>query len=359
MHFDDLSRHMHAHQFAGGSEQESERRTLLVVALTGAMMLAEIVAGIVTGSMALLADGWHMGSHFAALGLAAFAYRFARRHAQDRRFSFGTGKVSPLAAFASAITLGLIAIAMAYESAQRLIDPVAIDFTTALVVAAIGLGVNLASALLLSGHQGHHHHGHDHHGHDHHGHDHHGRGLDDGHKQVEGHAARNAHGDGDHHDHDHDHGHDQHHRHDHNLRAAYVHVLADALTSLLAIVALAGGALLGLRWLDPVMGLVGAAVILWWSWGLVRHSSQVLLDMETSSGRAETIRRTIEADADNRVADLHLWQVGTGHLALIVSVVTHRPRPPEHYKALLARVDSLSHITVEVIPCEAAHRRAA
>ena len=319
MHVEDLSRHVHNHRFAGAAEQDSERRTLLVVALTGAMMVAEIIAGVVTGSMALLADGWHMGSHFAALGLAAFAYAFARRHAHDRRFTFGTGKVSPLAGFASAIVLGLIAIAMAFESAQRLIDPVAIDFTTALIVAAVGLGVNLGSALLLSGGHDHHHH-YEHDGHDDHGHDHH---------------------------------------HDHNLRAAYVHVLADALTSLLAIVALAGGALLGLRWLDPVMGLVGAGVILWWSWGLIRRSSRVLLDMEANAATAEAIRSLIEADSDNRVADLHLWQVGTGHLALIVSVVTHHPRPPEHYRALLASIGSLSHVTVEVVPCEEAHRLAA
>ena len=312
MHLEDLSRHVHSHRFAGVAEHENERRTLLVVALTGAMMVAEIVAGIVTGSMALLADGWHMGSHFAALGLAAFAYGFARRHAHDRRFTFGTGKVSPLAAFASAITLGLIAIVMAYESVQRLISPVAIDFSAALIVAFIGLGVNLGSALLLSGGQDHHHH-----------------------------------------DHDHD------HHHDHNLRAAYVHVLADALTSLLAIVALAGGALLGLRWLDPVMGLVGAGVILWWSWGLVRRSSVVLLDVEANAATAEAIRGLIEADSDNRVADLHLWRVGTGHLALIVSVVTHQPRPPEHYKSLLAGVGSLSHVTIEVVPCPNACRLAA
>lgn len=316
MHREDLSRHVHGHRFAGAAESVSERRTLLVVVLTGAMMVAEIVAGVMTGSMALLADGWHMGSHFAALGLAAFAYGFARRHAHDRRFTFGTGKVSPLSAFASASVLGLIAIVMAYESVQRLVSPVAIDFSTALIVAVIGLGVNLGSALLLSG--GHHHH------------------------EPE------------------DHGDEQHdHHHDHNLRAAYLHVLADALTSLLAIIALGGGVLLGLRWLDPVMGLAGAGVILWWSWGLIRRSSKVLLDMEANAVIAETIRSLIEADADNRVADLHLWQVGTGHLALIVSIVTHHPRPPEHYKGLLASVGSLSHVTVEVVSCPENHRLAA
>lgn len=329
MHSHDIDRYAHSHRFAGAAEQDSERRTLLVVALTGAMMVAEIVAGILTGSMALLADGWHMGSHFAALGLAAFAYRFARSHAENRSYTFGTGKVGPLAGFASAVVLGLIALGMAYESTLRLVNPVEIAFGTALIVAAVGLAVNLASALLL---RGHHHHDHGHHDQDHHDHDNH---------------------------HGHAHHHDEGHHHDHNLRAAYVHVLADALTSVLAILALAGGAVLGIRWLDPVMGLVGAAVILWWSWGLIRNSSSVLLDREASAATAEAVRSLIEADADNRVADLHLWQVGTGHLALIVSVVTHHPRPPAHYKALLAPIGNLSHVTVEVVPCRPSHLMAA
>jgi cation diffusion facilitator family transporter len=325
MHTHDIERHSHSHRFAGDAEQDSERRTLLVVALTGAMMIVEIVAGILTGSMALLADGWHMGSHFAALGLAAFAYRFARRHAENRSYTFGTGKVGPLAGFASAIALALIALGMAYESTLRLVNPVEIAFSTALIVAAVGLAVNLASALLLGGH---HQHGH----HDHHNHDDHE---------------------------DHHHNHDETHHHDHNLRAAYVHVLADALTSVLAIIALTGGALLGIRWLDPAMGIVGAAVILWWSWGLIRNSSAVLLDREADAATAETVRSLIEADADNRVADLHLWQVGTGHLALIVSIVTHHPRPPSHYRSLLAPIRSLSHVTVEVVPCRSDQRMAA
>ena len=281
-------------------------------------MIAEILAGWLTGSMALLADGWHMGSHFAALGLAAFAYRFARRHAHDRRFTLGTGKVGSLAGFASAVILGIIAIIMAYESARRLIRPVEIEYTTAIIVATIGLAVNVASAFLLSGRD-----------HDHHGHDDH---RDDD-------------------DHDHDH-----HHHDHNLKSAYVHVIADALTSGLAIIALTGGALLGLGWLDPVMGIVGAAVILWWSFGLVRGSARVLLDMEADSQTADAIRRLIEADADNRVVDLHLWQVGTGHLALILSVVTHHPRHPDHYKRLIGEIGNLSHVTVEVICCESGER---
>lgn len=316
MHEQNLSQYRHSHGFLGVSEHENERRTMLVVALTGLMMVAEIVGGILTGSMALLADGWHMGSHFAALGLAAYAYRFARQHSQSRRYTFGTGKVGPLAGFASAIALGLIAVAMAYESTARLISPVAIEYSTAIIVAVVGLGVNLASAVFLGGH---HHHDHEHR---------------------------------------HEHGSDDHH-HDHNLRSAYVHVLADALTSLLAIVALTGGLLLGLRWLDPVMGIVGASVILWWSWGLVRNSSRVLLDVEADAAIAERVRSLIEADADNRVTDLHLWQVGTGHLALIVAVVTHEPRAPEHYKQLLRSVAHLSHITVEVVACADAELLAA
>lgn len=309
----------HSHRFGQEDATRSERSTLLVLALTVVMMLAEIIGGALTGSMALLADGWHMGSHAAALGLAAFAYRFARRHAHDRRFSFGTGKVGPLAGFASAIVLGLIALAMAYESAQRLLTPLRIEYSEAMIVAAIGLIVNLASAALLGG---------DHHHHDDAGED---REQD--------------------HDH-HDNGEPSHHHHDHNLRAAYVHVLADALTSLLAILALAGGSWLGLFWLDPVIGIVGAGVILWWSWGLIRGSGRVLLDVEASERTADRIRTKLEADSDNRIIDLHLWQVGTGHLALIVSVMTHHPRPPAHYKALLGDIGHLAHVTIEVVPCD-------
>jgi cation diffusion facilitator family transporter len=278
---------------------------MLVVILTGTMMVVEIVAGVLTGSMALLADGWHMGSHFAALGLAAFAYRFARRHAADRRYTFGTGKVGPLAGFASAVALGLIAFAMAYESSRRLINPVDIEYSTALLVAVVGLAVNVVSALLL---REEHHHDHGHRG--------------------PAHA----------------------HRHDHNLKAAYVHVLADALTSLLAIVALLGGAVLGLGWLDPVMGIVGAGVIVLWSWGLVRRSARVLLDFEADRQTADSIRSLIQADTGNRVVDLHLWQVGTGHLALILSIVAREPKAPDHYKRMLEGVADLSHVTIEVLP---------
>lgn len=316
MHHDAaLEKLTHDHVFTGARADESERRTWYVVALTAVTMVAEIIAGWWTGSMALLADGWHMGSHVAALGLAGFAYRFARSHAEDRRFSMGTGKVGSLTAFSSALLLGVVALLMVWESVHRLLDPVAIDYRAAIIVTVIGLAVNVASAFLLGGHE--HHHDDDHvHGdvdHDHHGHEHH---------------------------------------HDHNLRAAYVHVLTDALTSVLALVALGGGLWLGLAWLDPVMGIVGAGVILWWAAGLVRQSSRVLLDMEASPEIAQKIRKRIEADADNRIVDLHLWQVGTGHLALIVSIATHFPRPPAHYRALLGDMPALSHCTFEVVPCD-------
>lgn len=308
----------HDHVFAGHRAEESERRTWYVVALTAVTMVAEIIGGWWTGSMALLADGWHMGSHVAALGLAGFAYHFARTHANDRRFSMGTGKVGTLTAFSSALLLGVIALLMVWESAGRLLAPVPIDYSAAIAVTVIGLVVNIASAFLLGGHDHDHDNDHDH----------------------------------DHHGHHHLHGPDHHHHDDHNLRAAYVHVLTDALTSVLALVALGGGLWLGIAWLDPAMGIVGAGVILWWAAGLVRQSSRVLLDMEASPAIAATIRQRIEADADNRVVDLHLWQVGTGHLALIVSLATHFPRPPAHYRALLGDLPALSHCTFEIIPCE-------
>lgn len=312
MHHDAaLEKLTHDHRFAAAGAAHNERRTLWVVALTAVTMAAEILGGWWTGSMALLADGWHMGSHVAALGLAAFAYRFARTHAHDRRFSMGTGKVGSLTGFSSALLLGVIALLMVWESVGRLADPVAIDYSTAIVVTVIGLIVNVVSAFMLAGHD--------------HGHGH------------------------DNHDHAHD---DSHHHHDHNLRAAYVHVITDALTSVLALVALLGGLMLGLDWLDPLMGIVGAAVILWWARGLLRECARVLLDMEADPATAKTIRQRIEADADNRIVDLHLWQVGTGHFALIVSLATHHPRPPEHYRALLAGIGNLSHCTFEVIPCD-------
>lgn len=301
----------HSHVFVDEQQTRAEARTRYVVALTAVMMIAEVIAGIAFGSMALLADGLHMASHVAALGLAAAAYAYARRHARNARYTFGTGKVGALAGYTSAVVLGLIALMMGYESFGRVLAPVPIDFSAAMLVAAAGLGVNLVSAFLL----------------------------------------RDSH---------HDHaGHDDHHHHDHNLRAAYVHVLADALTSVLAVMALAGGQYLGWSWLDPVMGIVGGGVILWWSYGLVGGASRLLLDEEADPATARTIRDRLEADADNRVTDLHLWHVGPHHMAAIVSLTTHDVRHPNHYKALLSGIEGLAHVTIEVVPCPGEVCRAA
>jgi cation diffusion facilitator family transporter len=322
MHRNTAPLHAHDHFYLDAQHGRSERRTRMVVVLTAATMIAEIAAGTVFHSMALVADGWHMGSHVAALSLAAFAYAYARRHARDRRYTFGTGKVGALAGYTSAVVLAIIALAMGYESIDRLIAPVPIDFTAATWVAALGLVVNLLSAALLGGHD--------------HGY---------------------AHG----HDHDHDHDEPAHHGHapgDHNLRSAYIHVLADAFTSLTAILALTGGRIFGWVWLDPLMGLVGMGVILAWAWRLIHDCQRVLLDADVSAETVGEIRRRIESDADNRITDLHVWRVGSRHLAAIVSLMTHEMRPPDHYKALLSDLD-LAHVTVEVVPCPGAACEAA
>lgn len=315
----------HEHVFLGTKHDSHERRSWIVVGLTVVTMVVEIVAGTVFGSMALVADGWHMSTHAAALGIAAFAYRFARRHAHDRRFTFGTGKLGDLAAFASAVLLMLVALAIGIESAFRLYAPVPIVFGQAMAVAAIGLVVNLASAWLLGGDHDHHHGHHHDHGHDHHHHGHHHQ-----------------------HDHDLDYAHGRHrHGNDNNLRAAYMHVVADAFTSVLAIAALLGGSLYGWIWLDPLMGVVGALIIAHWSIGLLRASGAVLLDAVPDMALAERIgERMTQAGAE--IADLHLWQVGPGHYAAIVSVVAGAPLAPARYKAALAGLPMLSHVTVEV-----------
>jgi cation diffusion facilitator family transporter len=311
----------------------------LVVALASVMMVAEIVGGTLFGSMAVVADGWHMSTHAGALTIAALAYRFARRHARDPRFSFGTGKVGELAAFSSAIILALIAAAIGYEALMRLYSPVAIDFTEATWLAVTGLCVNLMSAWALFD-SDHHHHGHGHaHDHDDRDHDHHEHGHD-------------------HHDHGHAHGHHHHHGHDSNIRAAYVHVLADAMTSVLAIAGLLTGRYFGWVWMDPLMALVGVAVILSWSVGLLRTSGTVLLDMVPDRKLAGHIRKKLEIDGD-RVCDLHLWRLGPGHAGLIAGVVSDRPQAPAAYKRRLAEISGLSHITIEVHACEGHERRAA
>ncbi len=339
----------HDHVFLGAAHARNERRTWAVVALTAAMMVVEIAAGVAFGSMALLADGFHMATHAGALAVAGLAYAYARRHARDPRFSFGTGKVGELAGFASAIALAVFALMIGIESVSRLVwQPVEIRFDEAIAVAVLGLGVNLLSAWLL------HDSGHDHHGH---GNSHgHGHGHADGH----GHGHDHPHG----HDHDHDqaHAHDHPHSHDdpaldalvpadrhadHNLRSAYFHVLADALTSVMAIIGLLVGRFYGWVWMDPVMGIVGAVVIARWSVGLLRGAGAVLLDTVPDEDLAQTIRTRLESDGA-RVADLHLWRVGPGHMALIASIDTAHPRPPAHYRARLAGLAPLSHVTVEV-----------
>jgi cation diffusion facilitator family transporter len=319
MHCQNLSPWQHSHQFQTGLEESAERRTRFIVALTLLMMVAEIAAGTIFNSMALLADGWHMSTHAGALGITAFAYAFARKHATDQRFTFGTGKVGALAGFTSAVLLGVVALLMAWESASRLAVAQTIAFDEALWVAAIGLAVNLLSAFILGGHE--HDHEHDH-----------------------GHGHGNGHG--------HDHGrHHETEHHDHNLRAAYLHVLADALTSVLAIAALLLGKYLGWWWMDPFMGFVGAAVIAKWALDLMRRTGAILLDHSDDQELRQEVLATIEGDADNRLSDLHLWQIGPGHWGAIVSVVTHNPRDPAHYRGLLAEVHELSHVTVEVQAC--------
>jgi len=265
------------------------------------MMIVEIVCGLLFGSMALLADGWHMASHAAALGITALGYLFARRHASDPRYCFGTGKIGELAGYSSALLLAVIALIMAYESVKRLLLPVAISFDEAIAVAVLGLIVNIISALLLKGE----------------------------HLEEYHHSSHDA---------------------DHNIRAAYLHVLADALTSLLAIVALSAGRFLRWVWMDPVMGIVGAIVIARWSYNLVRDTGRILLDMNTNRSLSDDVRRLVESDADNQIADLHVWRVGPGHFAAIVSVLTSRPQPPVYYKGLLKSFKQLCHVTVEINP---------
>jgi cation diffusion facilitator family transporter len=318
-HAHDLSPWQHDHRFDAGNRR-GETRTRWVLAITIVTMVAEIAAGWWTGSMALLADGWHMGTHALALGVAALAYSLARHHAADTRFSFGTWKIEVLGSFASALVLGIVAVGIVVESGLRLwrAEPIAIE--TALVVAVIGLIVNLASAWLLHGADDGHGHAHAHGGHDHDHHEHAGR-------------AQGPKG------------------HDLNLRAAYVHVLADALTSVLAIGALAGALWLGWWWLDPLVGVLGAVVIGVWAVGLMRESSAVLLDREMDHPLAHEIRQDLESDGDAKVADLHVWRVGRTQYAAIACVVADAPFAPSVYRARLARHEELVHLSLEVNRC--------
>jgi cation diffusion facilitator family transporter len=310
MHSHSLDPWTHDHVFLGPKHDRNERRTWFVVALTAVMMVGEIVAGSLFGSMALLADGWHMATHAAALGIAAAAYLFARQHARNSRFAFGTGKFGDLAAFSSAIILSLIALQIFYESVVRLVHPVAIAYGEAIAVAALGLGVNLISAWLLR----------DSHDHDHHGHGH-SHGSTPGHRH-----------------------------HDNNLRAAYIHVLADAATSVLAIAALVIAMYSQWVWADPAVGIIGSLVIASWAFGLIRDSGAVLLDVSVDKNLEAVIRDRLETRGD-RVTDLHLWQVGPGHRAAVISVLSDDPLPSAIYKRRLGGLRGLSHVTIEVELC--------
>lgn len=313
----------HDHFFLGKDHNRNESRVWLVIALTASMMVIEIAAGTYYGSMALVADGWHMSTHAGALLIAALAYRYARRHARDSNFTFGTGKFGDLAGFASAIILALVAILIGWESLLRLLDPVSIGFEQAIAVAVVGLAINLACAWLLRNDHSHHHHGHGHHGHGHHGHHEHA----DGHAHEAGASGQ-----------------------DNNLRAAYLHVLADALTSVLAIVALVLGRIYGWLWADALMGVVGALVIARWSWTLIRDAGGVLLDTVPQEGNLKSeIRRAVEHNGDH-ITDLHVWKIGPGHHAAIVALSSTEPKAPSHYKTLLGKIHELSHVTVEVEP---------
>lgn len=300
----------HDHVFLGDAQSRNERRVWLVIVLTATMMVVEIAAGSIFGSMALIADGWHMSTHAGAMLIAAFAYRYARKHANDPRFTFGTGKLGDLAGFASAVILALIALLIGWESFLRFQNPIPIDFEQAIAVASVGLIVNLASAWLLRD------------DHEHHGHLHA--------------------------DHQNNHVHDHDHARDNNLRAAYLHVLADALTSILAIVALTLGAIRGWLWADPIIGVIGALVIARWSWGLINDAGRVLLDAAPKSEvLAADIRKALESPED-RITDLHVWQVGPGHHAAIITIVAASAATPGDYKARLGHLHTLSHVTVEI-----------
>jgi cation diffusion facilitator family transporter len=303
----------HEHVFLGEGHARNEKRTWIVIAVTATMMVVEIVAGNVYGSMALVADGWHMSTHAAAMLIAALAYFYARRHARNPRFTFGTGKLGDLAGFTSAIVLAMIALLIAWESFMRLRAPVSINFREAILIAVIGLAVNLVCAWLLKDDH-HHHHGHSH-------------------------------------GHDHDHGHHHHHDEggkDQNLRAAYLHVLADAFTSVLAILALTLGSLYGWSWLDPVMGIVGSLVIANWSWSLIRDTGATLLDyVPEDEDLPEEIREIVTREGAE-IVDLHVWQLGPGHHGAIVSILADHPKAPSYYREKLAAIHDLSHVTVEV-----------
>ena len=306
MHKETLEKWQHSHYFILDN-QKGEKKTQIVMALTAITMIIEIITGMIFGSMALLADGWHMATHVGAFAITLFAYQYARKNLHNPKYTFGTGKVGVLGGFANAVALGVIALVMILESGVRLLNPETIRFNEAIIVAILGLIVNLISALLLNdNHHDHHHH---------------------------------------HHDHDH-------HHHDHNLQAAYIHVLADALTSVLAIVALFTGKYLDWVWMDAIMGVVAAGVISKWAYDLIQDTGLILLDGTTDKKTQLAIIDAIEADADNQVADFHIWYLSQNDLSAMISVVTHYPQPPEYYKKLLQHIPKLTHILIEVNCCD-------
>lgn len=311
MHTTSIKKWVHDHSFGQDRPKAGERRTWIVIAMTGIMMIGEIAAGLAFGSMALLADGLHMASHASALAVSAFAYAYTRRHAHDERFNFGTGKVNSLAAFSSAILLGVFALIMSWESLRRLLAPIKIGFDQALLVAVLGLVINGVSLWVLKGSDHHHQHGNEP---------------------------------------DHTHTAD-HHDHDHNLKSAYLHVLADALTSVLAIFALLAGKFLGLNWMDPLMGILGAVLVVRWAWQLVRSAGRVLLDMRVPEDVTQEIRLRMEDGTDDRVTDLHVWAVGPGIYAGEIGLVSSSPQEPDHYRNRLPEDLSLVHVTIEVKRC--------
>lgn len=300
----------HTHTFGQDVVRAGEKRTLIVIIVTAAMMVFEIAAGLLFGSMALLADGLHMASHAAALAITAFAYQYARKRAADETFSFGTGKVNALGGYTGAVLLAIFALLMVWESIERLLHPIEIAYFQAISVAIVGLIVNGVSALIL-------------------GHD-------------------DAHGHHDHHDNDHGHDHDHHHHHaDHNLRSAYLHVMADALTSVLAIVALLCARFFQWNWADPMMGVLGAFLVARWSWSLIRDTSGELLDKQASTEIRDALRAALEND-DDQIADLHVWSIGPGFHAAEVSIVSREPQSPSTYKSRIPHEARIRHCNIEV-----------
>lgn len=311
MHNENLNQWHHDHTFAQDLRKPGESRTRIVIGVTVVMMVVEIVAGIHYGSMALLADGIHMASHAVALGITAFAYVYARRHARNRNFSFGTGKVNALGGFSGALLLAFFALFMGFESLMRLINPVEIAYNQAIAVAVLGLLVNGASVFIL--------------GVDDHGHEHH---------------------------HSHEHVEHRQHHHDHNLKSAYLHVMADALTSLLAIIALLSAKYFGWVWMDPMMGIVGAMLIARWSYGLIGATSSVLLDRQAPEKMQKIIIEAVERDGDSRITDLHVWSIAPGLYSAQIALVAQDPATPDEYKSRIPKSVSLAHITVEVHLCQ-------